>query len=911
MAGAGQRHVEQAQVFALAVGVGLGKLDGIGLQHQLALTRRAGHCDKGRARPADGAKAAGKGQEHQRVLQALGLVHRHQLDQVGIALQAHDLLVAGVRPAVDLTGQPADQALLTLDLGAGGLQQFGQVQHVGQAALAAVVSDNDASRARRLSRGRGAGQPACRQIEPVQGLAQHAEHTLVLPDAVQLAQQLAAGIKRLVIAGQVQQLGHRQADQPGGQRGACQPGVERRSHRPQPAQQVVGLVAVEHRVFVRQVDRRHLAAAQRLPHGGGLTAGAHQHGDVGGAQAAEVSRVRAGKPGLGIVEQGHDLLGTALGKPAQTAVAIAQLGVQHQAQRRNRPGSADQALRATARGDRDEGQQRLGGVGACIRIRIRIHTHTHIRNGAEHERPRALPQFGLLKHLVHGRHQSGGRAVVGAQQVVAAGCGAAHRQVAVDVGAAKAVDRLLGVADQQQGAGAAVVADAVEPVEDAHLHRRGVLKLVHQRHRVLGQDAVAQAQRRLAVGLGVQRLVEPVQQVGKAEAAGLLLEHRQPGADTGRRMQAQAGAQRRQRVQRPQQLGQGLEVIGHLLDPGTGFEGLVQAGGCQAGGAGLEVGRFGVIPFGPGRQRGQPGVVVTRRELALVERAGLEGELLVQPLAHRGGALRPAAFERGNVARPLGAQALDQRLQRALAGIRGQHLRQQGLGVASQRIDIAPDRQRGVPGRARQRVELGAPVVACGLGQQRGLVAGELFIEQAAGVERMLAQHALAPGVDGVHRRVVHALGRHRKTPGCGLARRAGWVVGQQAGQQAVVRGGLGLAAKDAGGLQQAGTDAVGQLAGGGPGEGHHQDLGRLQRPLEPRLAAVAQHQAQVERGNRPGLAGAGTGLDQAAAPKREAQRVQDFSHGGGLLRPDRRGWGRRRGRGGQRSRLTLRHRTG
>src|SRR5256885_8003421 len=40
----------------------------------------------------------------------------------------------------------------------------------------------------------------------------------------------------------------------------------------------------------------------------------------------------------------------------------------------------------------------------------------------------------------------------------------------------------------------------------------------------------------------------------------------------------------------------------------------------------------------------------------------------------------------------------------------------------------------------------------------------------------------------------------------------------------------------------------------------------------------MPQHQAQVERGDGPGLAGAGAGLDQAAAPQREALRVEHMA---------------------------------
>ena len=62
------------------------------------------------------------------------------LDQVFIALEPHGLFFAVARTArarlVDLLAQPTDQRLLAGLLAAGGLQQLGQVQHIGQAAFA-------------------------------------------------------------------------------------------------------------------------------------------------------------------------------------------------------------------------------------------------------------------------------------------------------------------------------------------------------------------------------------------------------------------------------------------------------------------------------------------------------------------------------------------------------------------------------------------------------------------------------------------------------------------------------------------------------------------------------------------------------------------------------------------------------
>ena len=240
MAGTGQRHIQQAHILTQAVSISGADAGGIGLQVQVALARRIGPGHQLGTGRGDGAKAGGKGQKHQRIFQPFGLVHRDHLDQVGVTFQPHDLLVGGgCSGAVYLAGQPAQQCLLTVLLGAGGLQQLGQVQHVGQAAFPAavdfcggtpvaddavvingffraVVRSNVHRNVHRL------GQPARRQAQPVQGLAQHGQHALLLPDHVQLAQQLGAGIKGFVVGRQVGQLGQRQTHQPGGQCGAGQ-----------------------------------------------------------------------------------------------------------------------------------------------------------------------------------------------------------------------------------------------------------------------------------------------------------------------------------------------------------------------------------------------------------------------------------------------------------------------------------------------------------------------------------------------------------------------------------------------------------------------------------------------------------------------------------------------------------------
>ena len=109
-------------------------------------------------------------------------------------------------------------------------------------------------------------------------------------------------------------------------------------------------------------------------------------------------------------------------------------------------------------------------------------------------------------------------------------------------------------------------------------------------------------------------------------------------------------------------------------------------------------------------------------------------------------------------------------------------------------------------------------------------------------------------------------------------------MLGAQVVQQILTAWAIGhlgrIQRKRLGGLGQPGADAVAQFLGGGVCEGHHQDLGRSQRPRERGSAAMTEHQAQVQRSDREGLAGAGTGLDQAAAAQAQAQRLQQRRQG-------------------------------
>jgi len=195
-----------------------------------------------------------------------------------------------------------------------------------------------------------------------------------------------------------------------------------------------------------------------------------------------------------------------------------------------------------------------------------------------------------------------------------------------------------------------------------------------------------------------------------------------------------------------------------------------------------------------------------------------------------------------------------------------------------QRAHAGPDFQHGIERLTCERVDFLAPVVVHGGLDQLAFVGDEFFVKEIAAVKSVLAQHALTPGIDGVNRRLVHRFGRHCKQPRGFAARGFIGVVGEQRIQKRI---GLALwIAEMAGGFQKARADAVGKLARGCAGEGHHQNFGRRERTRKAVFATVAKHEAHIERRDRPGLARASACLDQSAAPEREGRRFKPRAHG-------------------------------
>ena len=918
MAGPGERHVEQAQLLAQALRIGQRHIGireaevqppprgATGLVGVVGVADLAGHLHRQlqhlAATPVHHPRRLRKGQKDQRVLQPLGLVHRDHLHQLGITFQADDALLRPMRLGLDLLGQPADQRLLPLQRRRRGLQQLGQVQPIGEAALTGtgVLFLAMIQALHRVVAGPAhiptcparMGQPGRRQVQRVQRLQQHGQHPLALPHRTQAQQQALALLPAVLVVAQGAQFGPTQPQGGGGIGRTHEGGVQRVGHRLQPTQQVHGLRAAQHRILVRQVHRRHAAAAELAADGFGLPAVAHQHRAVGGAQAAPTAVV-PDKTGLRVIEQGDDLRRSEPRLAAAQRFGRQRLRQPLQGERRQRlnlPGRIPrhQPLTPAARSHRLERQrmptcarQRQGapilpdGLGELLS-----------RRRAEqrlHPRPAGLC---LLEHPVHRCHQRLGGAEVGAQHMVAPGGGLAGGEVAVDVRTAEAVDRLFRVADQQQQGLPRIGSHVVEPVEQPVLQRRGVLELVDQRRRVLADDAFAQPRPRRAG----QRRIQPGLQVGKTELRRAALEQRQLPVDAGRGVAQQGFPGRHQCGQGVEELLQRVELRGQIGQAAALGQGIGQALGRQPPPAGLELGLDLLRVRRPLQQCITPGIKKRGAQLDAVEQ--LASTLRRQPGPQRLGPLGPADLDLRQALLPLTLPLLQPVAQHqglATEGAEGLAAAQQALQLRRQAAHLRPDLQHGIERRTPQRVDLTAPVVVHRLALQRQFVGHQLLIETLAAVEGMLQQHALAPGVDGVHRGIVHRLGGQRQPVRRGQAaarctgRQRGRLPrhtlrpGRQQGLQKAIPGRrFGLPAEAARGLHQAGPDAFGQFPGGGAGEGHHQDLTRRQRPRRAVVRiTMAQHQAQVKRGNRPGLAGAGTGLDQPGAGQGQRERVE------------------------------------
>ena len=767
------------------------------------------------------------------------------LHQVAVAFQPQ---LGGVVTAfvVTLGLQPAVQGLGRRVLGSGLVQVFGQVQQVGEAARAV-----------------GRGQQALGHLLGVQPVPQHEADTAAAPQRMVVGKALQGGHQPRLVVGQGLDLWRVQAQPAGGQRGLEQALAGGLQHGGQHTLQLFGVGAAED-AGLRQLHAAHAQQRQRLAHHAALGVAAHQHRDVTGAQGTATQRDAAGR-GLG--EQAGDLAGAGVGRRGaglglEQRLAVPGLAGQRPHLQRGAPGQGRRAVVVAELG--------LCGLVADVvqpRLRLGALGHRVVLQPGLHEGPRLLAEQPVQR-----RDQRQGGALVGQQGVARRGqCAGA--QVGVQVGMAKAVDRLFRVAHQEQRRGgvAGRRGAAVDRLEHRKLQWVGVLELVDQRGRKARQQGRGQA-RRLATAEPVMQVEQHV--VEGHHAAGAL-GLAQAGRAVGQQLAQQPQAGQAERlVQRAQRVEQGLRrvekrvagrllvLLGALLQRGAAVQHQLrrQRGHRrrrQAAG-----------------QQGVPALAGGEHAVFLVDRA-VE---LFQAVDQRGGdgfaACRP---ERAGVAEGRGhgeCQRISRCISRRIDAGRPDRLRQ-GLGQLALQ-------QPGIPlGRVATGQQVGHQ---CGLGgltghlqppevmhhlqPQQAVVLQQGLHQRHVGGKWRVGQRPLAKAVDGEDGGFVKGLQclvkqqRHCVIAGA----RAGALAGQQVGDERVTLARRRRRAQARQRIDDAAAHPFTQLGGGGVGEGDDQDLLHGQ-PL-------FQQQAQVQAADVPGFAGAGRGLDQLDAGQRAAEHV-------------------------------------
>ena len=446
MLGTGQSHIEQARILGplLALTLRVGRFPGLVLVQlpvQLALAANVHGAVRGGVRRA--AVDADEGQEHQRILQALALVQGDDLHAARIRLQAQELLLVILVGTGHLPLQPVQQAMHAQRLRRGLLQQFTQLQVIGQAALAIDQRQ---------------------QAFTLCGtdIGNHCERSAALPALAPMQQLCLEPALQVTFAFHCRDRAGPLAKQHGGQRCTQAAFVGRLQQCQQQRTKVAGFSSGEQALLAGR-HRGNADRGQRALYQGGLAMRAHQHRDITGLHRSltqhGIARARIDQD---LVNRGHAGLGRRIAR-----------GI-----------GAHRLVTATAQHAQGEC---LGGLAVAQVVRIAAHA-----TGPHRLEPDVAFEEGVFATVVVQRLQRAQHRRSRAEVLVQ------HRrllrhllglQVGVDVATAETVDRLLGVADQEQRRRQAEFAHlrriAEHGVEDAPLAIVGVLELIDQRDAVL------------------------------------------------------------------------------------------------------------------------------------------------------------------------------------------------------------------------------------------------------------------------------------------------------------------------------------------------------------------------------------------------------------------------------------------
>ena len=198
--GSGQGNVEFANILTQSFAVGPGQGVFIRLKGNLQSAFVIVVLDKRLVRLFL-AEFGGKRQEHQRVLQAFGLVDSNHLDQPGITFQAHGAVFVLIVGILQHLGVVVNERMFAVQLLAVLLKQFGNMQNVGQAAFAVRP-----------------GQQLRRHVIVHQQAPQHRQYALLLPEFTVALKAVDLAVQRILVTVQTVQLLISQAH---GGRGEC------------------------------------------------------------------------------------------------------------------------------------------------------------------------------------------------------------------------------------------------------------------------------------------------------------------------------------------------------------------------------------------------------------------------------------------------------------------------------------------------------------------------------------------------------------------------------------------------------------------------------------------------------------------------------------------------------------------
>ena len=277
------------------------------------------------------------------------------------------------------------------------------------------------------------------------------------------------------------------------------------------------------------------------------------------------------------------------------------------------------------------------------------------------------------------------------------------------------------------------------------------------------------------------------------------------------------GVRARQGIERGLEAGHGIQA---RMLRGNAFPGFGHTVGSQTREAGTQIKLLLIFVSRPGAELFKPGFKITGLHFTTVDR--FAGHALQADLTQLLSPLQPGGFKLHQCLAALQQAGFDHLCRRlfsigwlARATKQRSHARHQGGGAAP--VGTHPVQRVAVHGVAKQ-----PPVIAQHFAQQVAVIGFQGLGKQAAAIESVLAQHALAPTVNGRDRSLVHPLGGDIQTPGASSPLLGSKLV-TQFFDQGIRR--VDLATKIACGFCQAGTDAVAQFFGGSISKGHHENL--------------------------------------------------------------------------------------